>query len=192
MKRCMVVSVVAMNACLAFAQWLGSGSFQNIQNTGGIPQNINVDVKIEAPARYQLQEGIAVAIQNVQSQGKPLTVGNVMKELNMMAAANDVKIPYCGGTNSKTKKSLEQRISTMIRSIDGGANPEPRPQDFANRTLYSKAYVAYKMSMVDDDVRETYAKKLGGLSQYKRDMANEANGKWKESFGSSTVNSARK
>ena len=189
MKRCMVVSVVAMNAYLAFAQWLGSGS---VHTTGGFPGDVNVNVTVETPARYQLQEGIAVAIQNVQSQGKPLTVNNVMKELEMMQAAHDVKLPYCGGTNSKAKRSLEQRISTMIRSVDGGANPEPRPQDYANRTLYSKAYVSYKMGMVDDDVRETYAKKLGGLSQYKRDMVNEASGKWKEVFGSSTVNPSRK
>ena len=57
---------------------------------------------------------------------------------------------------------------------------EPRPRDFKSREEFIKAYVLYKTEDIDEETKQKYAKKLGGLSQYKRDVKNEAAKLWKE------------
>ena len=41
------------------------------------------------------------------------------------------------------------------------------------------AYVSYKLRNVDDETRQQYAKKIGGMGDYRRDMAREAAVLWK-------------
>lgn len=148
-----------------------------------------INVRIKAPARYTLHEAIDVAIESLRSIGTPLTVRNLRKELSRMAAANDVVLPGEGLRSSariQSDRDFEKLLSKKINAVvqESTGIREPEVVNFASRTGYVNAYVAYKVSMIDDDVRATYAKKLGGLNQYKRDMKNEALANWKVIFGS--------
>lgn len=81
---------------------------------------------------------------------------------------------------------LLQRIRSAAKSASG--IDEPNMMRFAMRSDYEKAYMAYKVELIDDEIRERYAKKMGGLNQYKRDMRNEAIANWKERFGTAVKN----
>ena len=75
------------------------------------------------------------------------------------------------------------RIQAMVPDADiqvPGLAEEPRPRDFKSREEFIKAYVSYKTEDIDEETKKKYAKKLGGLSQYKRDVKNEAAKLWKE------------
>ena len=181
-KLGMVLVVGVSVSC--FGQWM---------STGTTSQDVFVNVTIETPARYTLHEGIDVAINALSSLGKPLTVPNIIKELARMAAANDVKLPYTSlssGAGRQKKRELEQMLLQRIRSAAKSASgiDEPNMMRFAMRSDYEKAYLAYKVELIDDEIRERYAKKMGGLNQYKRDMRNEAIANWKERFGTSVKN----
>lgn len=161
-----------------------------------IKQVVNVDVEVKSPARYTLHEAIDVAIESLRSIGTPLTVKNLHKELRRMAAAHDVVLPGEGlrswdrrQSDRNFEKLLAKKINIIMQESTGIAEPEVA--NFASRTNYVDAYVAYKVSMIDDEIRATYAKKLGGLNQYKRDMKNEAIAKWKAVFGSAERNPLR-
>ena len=164
-------------------------------------------VIVNTPARYQLVEGVDVAISNVIKKGKVVSLKNVLKELEEMQRARDVKLPYSydmkfsfssGGKskssrrisaeNQRRKTEFETLVKRRIDALVAGANVqdvdvcvEPKPRDFKSRDEFIKAYVTHKMGNVDDETKEKYAKRLGGLSQYKRDMKNEATKLWKES-----------
>lgn len=171
-------------------------------------------VIVHTPARYQLLEGIGVAITNVTLKGKVVTFATVMNELHEMQRAHDVKLPYSfdititsttRGSKTKTKSSaklsaenrkrkaefealVKRRIAALTpdakqldQNSDMGILLEPEVKKFKDRDSFIKAYVEFKMDLIDDEIREKYAKKLGGLSQYKRDMKNEAARLWKES-----------
>lgn len=85
------------------------------------------------------------------------------------------------------ENELRRRIETLNRS--GGAetgvaaNPEPRPGQFSSKDKFVNAYVAYKMEMADDGIRARYRRKIGGMSDYRREMQREAAKLWKEVRG---------
>ena len=163
-------------------------------------------VIVETPARYQLMEGIDVAINNVMKKGKAASIGNVLKELEEMQRAHDVKLPYsydakftCNSRgkskasyklskeNQRRKTEFEAVVKRRIQAMVPDAaiqvpslTEEPRPRDFKSREEFIKAYVLYKTEDIDEETKQKYAKKLGGLSQYKRDVKNEAAKLWKE------------
>ena len=58
---------------------------------------------------------------------------------------------------------------------------EPTPSMFAGKDDFINAYVAYKMKTVNEEVKAAYAKKIGGLGDYKRDMKREAAMIWSHS-----------
>ena len=163
-------------------------------------------VIVETPARYQLMEGIDVAINNVMKKGKAASIGNVLKELEEMQRAHDVKLPYsydakftCNSRgkskasyrlskeNQRRKTEFEAVVKRRIQAMVPDAAiqvpslaEEPRPRDFKSREEFIKAYVLYKTEDINEETKQKYAKKLGGLSQYKRDVKNEAAKLWKE------------
>ena len=163
-------------------------------------------VIVNTPARYQLMEGIDVAINNVMKKGKAASIGNVLKELEEMQRAHDVKLPYsydakftCNSRgkskasyklskeNQRRKTEFEAVVKRRIQAMVPDAaiqvpslTEEPRPRDFKSREEFIKAYVLYKTEDIDEETKQKYAKKLGGLSQYKRDVNNEAAKLWKE------------
>ena len=174
----------------------------------GVAQFIDptTTVIVETPARYQLMEGIDVAINNVMKKGKTASIGNVLKELEEMQRAHDVKLPYsydakftCNSRgkskasyklskeNQRRKTEFEAVVKRRIQAMVPDAaiqvpslTEEPRPRDFKSREEFIKAYVLYKTEEIDEETKQKYAKKLGGLSQYKRDVKNEAAKLWKE------------
>lgn len=174
----------------------------------GVAQFIDptTTVIVETPARYQLMEGIDVAINNVMKKGKTASIGNVLKELEEMQRAHDVKLPYsydakftCNSRgkskasyklskeNQRRKTEFEAVVKRRIQAMVPDAaiqvpslTEEPRPRDFKSREEFIKAYVLYKTEDIDEETKQKYAKKLGGLSQYKRDVKNEAAKLWKE------------
>ncbi len=52
-----------------------------------------------------------------------------------------------------------------------------RPEDVVD--CAPSPYVSYKLRNVDDETRQQYAKKIGGIGDYRRDMAREAAVLWK-------------
>ena len=52
---------------------------------------------------------------------------------------------------------------------------------FSTKDAFINAYVAYKMKTVDEQIKATYAKKIGGLGDYKRDVKREAEVMWNRS-----------
>ena len=174
----------------------------------GVAQFIDptTTVIVETPARYQLMEGIDVAINNVMKKGKTASIGNVLKELEEMQRAHYVKLPYsydakftCNSRgkskasyklskeNQRRKTEFEAVVKRRIQAMVPDAaiqvpslTEEPRPRDFKSREEFIKAYVLYKTEDIDEETKQKYAKKLGGLSQYKRDVKNEAAKLWKE------------
>ena len=174
----------------------------------GVAQFIDptTTVIVETPARYQLMEGIDVAINNVMKKGKTASIGNVLKELEEMQRAHDVKLPYsydakftCNSRgkskasyklskeNQRRKTEFEAVVKRRIQAMVPDAaiqvpslTEEPRPRDFKSREEFIKAYVLYKTEDIDEETKQKYAKKLGGLSQYKREVKNEAAKLWKE------------
>ena len=174
----------------------------------GVAQFIDptTTVIVETPARYQLMEGIDVAINNVMKKGKTASIGNVLKELEEMQRAHDVKLPYsydakftCNSRgkskasyklskeNQRRKTEFEAVVKRRIQAMVPDAaiqvpslTEEPRPRDFKSREEFIKAYVLYKTEDIDEETKQKYAKKLGGLSQYKHDVKNEAAKLWKE------------
>ena len=52
-----------------------------------------------------------------------------------------------------------------------------RPEDVVD--CAPSPYVSYKLRNVDDETRQQYAKKIGGMGDYRRDMAREAAVLWK-------------
>ena len=83
----------------------------------GVAQFIDptTTVIVETPARYQLMEGIDVAINNVMKKGKTASIGNVLKELEEMQRAHDVKLPYSYDAkftcNSRGKSKASYKLS---------------------------------------------------------------------------------
>ena len=174
---------------------LTSGAVFPQMITPPLSPDIHVNVVVKTPARYPLHQGIDVAIQTIQAQGKALTLVNVEEELERMRDANDVDLPYAkeihSGKERQKKRDFDKMLAGKLRNtVVGKVSPEPLPKDFKTRDEFGNAYVKYRLSYIDEETKTKYAKKLGGMSQYKRDMKTEAQSKWKFVFGTSTVNPA--
>jgi len=182
-------AVALMAATRGFAQYV-------------TPGEVTVIVKKEQPPpQYALWEGVNAAITSLRQRGVPITFDNVNEELYVMHRNNDIHLPYDPYwrghmkrplTKKKREKvafenELRRRIETLNRS--GGAetgvaaNPEPRPGQFSSKDKFVNAYVAYKMEMADDGIRARYRRKIGGMSDYRREMQREAAKLWKEVRG---------
>lgn len=155
--------------------------------------------------RYDAMEGIDVAIQNVQAVGGPVTVEAVRDELHHMSAANDIWIPgdvlssdygyvELAGSKGKAQHRIKDpqayrefwaAVARRVVQVAGGdlraameALVGPAPQNYASRKRFVAAYAAYKLRYVDAATREEYAKKIGGLTDYRHDMEREAGALW--------------
>ena len=123
------------------------------------------------PARYQLMEGIDVAITNVMKKGYNVTFQNVWAELNEMRIAKDIRFPYSYSykahgkktkmfltpENQRKKEEFEAIIKRRILAIapktkllEAELSGPPKPADFAKRDDFINAYVAYKTKNIDE------------------------------------------
>lgn len=182
-------AVMLLATMQGFAQYVG-------------PVDVHVVVKKEQPPpRYALWEGVDAAIMALRQRGVPITFDNVNEELYVMHRNNDIHLPYDpywrGNmkrplTKKKREKvtfenELRKRIEALGRSGGAGAkavvNPTPRPGQFTSKDKFITAYVSYKMEMVDDGIRARYRRKLGGMSEYRREVQREAARLWAEDRG---------
>ena len=153
--------------------------------------------------RYDSITGIDIAIRNVQAKGRAVTVATVWDELRRMEAANDISLPgeftECnyssrrGGkvrtkrvvTDPKAKREFSIAVAQMVARVSGGNVQDtmeealgPDPRNYHSKERFVSAYVSYKLRNVDDEMRQQYAKKIGGMGDYRRDMAREAAVLW--------------
>ena len=152
------------------------------------------------PPKYALWEGVDNAIHAIQKRGVSVTFDHVMEELYTMHKNNEVQLPfdpYWRGkmkrplTNKKREKAefetqLRKRLAVVCGKASGtslGNNSIPRPSQFTEKPLFVKAYVAYKLENVDDEIRERYKRKIGGLGDYKREVRQEAERLWNDVKG---------
>ena len=154
--------------------------------------------------RYDSITGIDIAIRNVRAKGRTVTIATVWDELRRMEAANDISLPgectECnyssrrGGrvrtkrvvTDPKAKREFSIAVAQMVARVSGGNVQDtmeealgPNPRNYHSKERFVSAYVAYKLRNVDDETRQQYAKKIGGMGDYRRDMAREAAVLWK-------------
>ena len=190
------------------------------------PQPVTVqETVIQLPdPKYSLWDGVDVAIRTVVGRGEPLSVGRVLKEVDAMAARNEIGLPYSysltgGGfsmrstgrrtktrvqpqkryldpVNMKAKETFESQVARRVafvlskkpdlargQDVSALVNDyphEPSPRQFTKKEDFAKAYAAYKMKNAGEDVRTRYAKKIGGMDEYRRDMQREAMLLWNE------------
>lgn len=154
--------------------------------------------------RYDSITGIDIAIRNVRAKGRAVTIATVWDELRRMEAANDISLPgeftECnyssrrGGrvrtkrvvTDPKAKREFSIAVAQMVARVSGGNVQDtmeealgPDPRNYHSKERFVSAYVSYKLRNVDDETRQQYAKKIGGMGDYRRDMAREAAVLWK-------------
>lgn len=154
--------------------------------------------------RYDSITGIDIAIRNVRAKGRAVTIATVWDELRRMEAANDISLPgeftECnyssrrGGrvrtkrvvTDPKAKREFSVAVAQMVARVSGGNVQDtmeealgPDPRNYHSKERFVSAYVSYKLRNVDDETRQQYAKKIGGMGDYRRDMAREAAVLWK-------------
>ena len=154
--------------------------------------------------RYDSITGIDIAIRNVRAKGRAVTIATVWDELRRMEAANDISLPgeftECnyssrrGGrvrtkrvvTDPKAKLEFSIAVAQMVARVSGGNVQDtmeealgPDPRNYHSKERFVSAYVSYKLRNVDDETRQQYAKKIGGMGDYRRDMAREAAVLWK-------------
>ena len=153
------------------------------------------------PPKYALWEGVDAAVKALLQRGVPITFDNVNEELYVMHKNNDIHLPYDPYwhghmkrplTKKKREKAtfeneLRKRIEVFSRSCaEKGikvGDPTPQPSQFSSKESFVSAYIAFKMKMVDDEIRARYRRKLGGMADYRRDMQSEAVKLWTEKRG---------
>ncbi len=86
----------------------------------------------------------------------------------------------------KAKREFRLAVAQKVARVSGGnvqaAMEEmvgPNPRNYHSKERFVSAYVSYKLRNVDDETRQQYAKKIGGMGDYRRDMAREAAVLWK-------------
>lgn len=86
----------------------------------------------------------------------------------------------------KAKREFRLAVAQKVARVSGGnvqaAMEEmvgPNPRNDHSKERFVSAYVSYKLRNVDDETRQQYAKKIGGMGDYRRDMAREAAVLWK-------------
>ena len=88
--------------------------------------------------------------------------------------------------NPKAKREFRLAVAQKVARVSGenvlAAMEEvlgPNPRNYQSKERFVSAYVSYKLRNVDDETRQQYAKKIGGMGDYRRDMAREAAVLWK-------------
>ena len=192
-----LVAAALLTTTQGFAQYYHGHAGQTVH----VHEYITEVTQVLPPPKYALWEGVDAAVKALLQRGVPITFDNVNEELYVMHKNNDIHLPYepyWHGhmkrplTKKKREKAmfeneLRKRIETISRSYaEKGINvgdPTPQPSQFSSKERFVSAYVAFKMEMVDDEVRARYRRKLGGMADYRRDMQSEAVKLWTEKRG---------
>ena len=185
-----LIAAVLLTTTQGFAQYYPGYSEQTVY--------VTEVTQVLPPPKYALWEGVDAAVKALLQRGVPITFDNVNEELYVMHKNNDIHLPYDPYwrghmkrplTKKKREKAmfeneLRKRIEIISRSYaEKGVNvgdPTPHPSQFSSKESFVSAYIAFKMGMVDDEIRARYRRKLGGMADYRRDMQSEAVKLWTE------------
>ena len=207
-KGMAVAGVLLALGCFGHGAFCPCFSCQEARDTGrraGLAEGGNtITIQPRPRPRYDSMTGIDIAIRNVRAKGRGVTVATVWDELKQMDAANDIWLPgeftECnyssrrGGrvrtkrvvTDPKAKLEFSIAVAQMVARVSGGNVQDtmeealgPDPRNYHSKERFVSAYVSYKLRNVDDETRQQYAKKIGGMGDYRRDMAREAAVLWK-------------
>ncbi len=189
-----LIAVAILTTTQVFAQYYPGLPDQQVVYVTEVTQ-------VLPPPKYALWEGVDAAVKALLQRGVPITFDNVNEELYVMHKNNDIHLPYDPYwrghmkrplTKKKREKAmfeneLRKRIEIISRSYaEKGINVgdlTPQPSQFSSKERFVSAYVAFKMEMVDDEIRARYRRKLGGMADYRRDMQSEAVKLWTEKRG---------
>lgn len=204
----MVAGVLLALGCFGHGAFCPCFSCQEARDEGrraGLAEGGNaITIQPRLRPRYDSITGIDIAIRNVRAKGRAVTIATVWDELRRMEAANDISLPgeftECnyssrrGGrvrtkrvvTDPKAKREFSIAVAQMVARVSGGNVQDtmeealgPDPRNYHSKERFVSAYVSYKLRNVDDETRQQYAKKIGGMGDYRRDMAREAAVLWK-------------
>lgn len=207
-KGMAVAGVLLALGCFGHGAFCPCFSCQEARDEGrraGLAEGGNtITIQPRPRPRYDSMTGIDIAIRNVQAKGRAVTIATVWDELRRMEAANDISLPgeftECnyssrrGGrvrtkrvvTDPKAKREFSIAVAQMVARVSGGNVQDtmeealgPDPRNYHSKERFVSAYVSYKLRNVDDETRQQYAKKIGGMGDYRRDMAREAAVLWK-------------
>lgn len=207
-KGMAVAGVLLALGCFGHGAACSCFSCQEARDEGrraGLAEGGNtITIQPRPRPRYDSITGIEIAIRNVRAKGRGVTVATVWDELRRMEAANDISLPgeftECnfssrrGGrvrtkrvvTDPKAKREFSIAVAQMVARVSGGNVQDtmeealgPDPRNYHSKERFVSAYVSYKLRNVDDETRQQYAKKIGGMGDYRRDMAREAAVLWK-------------
>ena len=207
-KGMAVAGVLLALGCFGHGAFCPCFSCQEARDEGrraGLAEGGNtITIQPRPRPRYDSITGIDIAIRNVRAKGRAVTIATVWDELRRMEAANDISLPgeftECnyssrrGGrvrtkrvvTDPKAKREFSVAVAQMVARVSGGNVQDtmeealgPDPRNYHSKERFVSAYVSYKLRNVDDETRQQYAKKIGGMGDYRRDMAREAAVLWK-------------
>ena len=207
-KGMAVAGVLLALGCFGHGAACSCFSCQEARDEGrraGLAEGGNtITIQPRPRPRYDSITGIDIAIRNVRAKGRAVTIATVWDELRRMEAANDISLPgeftECnyssrrGGrvrtkrvvTDPKAKREFSIAVAQMVARVSGGNVQDtmeealgPDPRNYHSKERFVSAYVSYKLRNVDDETRQQYAKKIGGMGDYRRDMAREAAVLWK-------------
>lgn len=207
-KGMAVAGVLLALGCFGHGAFCPCFSCQEARDAGrraGLAEGGNtITIQPRPRPRYDSITGIDIAIRNVRAKGRAVTIATVWDELRRMEAANDISLPgeftECnyssrrGGrvrtkrvvTDPKAKREFSIAVAQMVARVSGGNVQDtmeealgPNPRNYHSKERFVSAYVSYKLRNVDDETRQQYAKKIGGMGDYRRDMAREAAVLWK-------------
>ena len=83
-----------------------------------VPTINETTVIVRTPPRYELWQGVDVAIQNVQKLGKPLILKNVLAEIDRMVGANDIRRPYRYNSSSSFSFNGRKAKGRLNQTLD--------------------------------------------------------------------------
>lgn len=72
--------------------------------------------QVKSLPRYDLETGMRVAIRNVQLQNIPVSVGNVVAELERMQRRNDVALPYSYDVTMRFSSSGKSKVRRKLNA----------------------------------------------------------------------------
>ena len=194
MKKSMLsIGLAVACALTCTAGWNGETGVW--ATSSGMSGNTTVNVIVETPPpppRYQLMEGVRVAIENVRASGRPVTVESVLKELEDMQDANDVALPYHYYKASTTGKNnrgflrgdqkqkyieFKTKVDTVIKKMYGdapNANSVLDPRKYKTEKAFADAYVDYMTENITEEEKLKWKGRIDGIRGFQRQKRAEA------------------
>jgi len=135
-----------------------------------------VEVTVINP-KYSTVEATEVAIREIEARGEPVNENNLRRALQLMSE-NDVRLPEKRSDLNKIIKDALQKHSRQKQVKAQKDIPVPDPNKFSTCKEYVSAYTAYRQATMSDYERDKWARKLGGMNEFKRENKKVAEKLW--------------